>query len=346
MSGQRAKLASSVESGHHVNVPFRNFAAACLLLAVNLSTLVAGPIWVAVGYGGRRISSRDGQIWENDQRWSDESKDDDNVLFNVAYGHPPKARAGKFVAVGGGAKTGHILWTEEGRRWTELPKLQGRVATIAFGRDRFVAGHDAELLYSEDGENFTAGQKLDWKGSVHARKSVFGDGEGGGMFVIIGDVDFFGEPARVSWRAATADGVNYAKADHHTPAARDIAFGGGHFVVVGPEGLIETSHDGFTWTRRPVDSKEEFNDVVWTGTMFVARGKLTWTSPDGIEWSSSPQTRIPGNIAWANQLTHSQNVRGIALAWGGSIFSSLDLREWKKLSVAPGPSFNAVAASD
>ena len=51
---------------------------------------------LAVGYGGRRLSSRDGMTWENDQRWSDEARDDDNVLFNVAYG------LGRFIAVGGG----------------------------------------------------------------------------------------------------------------------------------------------------------------------------------------------------------------------------------------------------
>src|SRR5215470_3693859 len=39
-------------------------------------TASAEPLWVGVGYGGRRISSKDGQIWENDQRWSDEAKDD------------------------------------------------------------------------------------------------------------------------------------------------------------------------------------------------------------------------------------------------------------------------------
>jgi hypothetical protein len=327
-------------------MPFQNLALASLLLGLASSELPAEPLWVAVGYGGRRMSSRDGQTWENDQRWSDESKDDDNVLFDVAFGRPAPAKTGRFVAVGGGAKIGHILWTEDGKSWTELPNHKGRVATIAFGRDRFVAVHDAELLHSEDGEKFAAGQKLDWRGSVHARKSAFGDGEGGGMFVMIGDVDLFDEPTRVSWRAATADGVTYAKAEHHTPAARDIAFGAGLFVIVGPNGLIESSHDGFTWTRRAADANEDFQDIVWTGTMFFARGKATWSSPDGVDWSSDTSVRTPGKIAWANHASETLRIRGIALAWGGSIFASPNLREWKKLTVSPGPSFNAVAMSD
>jgi hypothetical protein len=144
-----------------------------LLVLSFASELLAAPRWVAVGYGGRRISSSDGVNWENDQRWSDEAKDDDNVLFNIAYG------LGRFVAVGGGAKIGHILNTVDGREWKELPQVKGRVATIAFGRNRFVAGHDSELLSSTDGESFTAGEKLPWKGSVHARRSACGDTEAG-----------------------------------------------------------------------------------------------------------------------------------------------------------------------
>ena len=36
--------------------------------------------------------------------------------------------------------------------------------------------------------SLTPGARLDWKGSVHARRSAFGDTEAGKMFVIIGDL--------------------------------------------------------------------------------------------------------------------------------------------------------------
>ena len=316
-----------------------------LVLAALVPSSLAGPLWVAVGYGGRRMSSRDGLIWEHDLRWSDESRDDDNVLFDVAYGQPGKGSNGRFVAVGGGAKTGHILWTEDGANWTELPSVKGRVATIAFGRDRFVAAHDGELLCSLDGEKFSAGQKLDWKGSVHARKSAFGDGEGGGMFVVIGDVDLFEEGRRVSWRGATADGAAFARAEHHTSEARDIAFGAGHFVIVGPAGLIESSHDGLTWTRHDTDPNEDFQNVAWTGSRFIAQGKQAWASTDGLSWMVDATLRLQGGIAWVNEGTEHLSVRGLGLSWGGSIFGSGDLREWKKLAIPPGPSFTAVAVA-
>jgi hypothetical protein len=323
----------------------RTFILLSLALATLPAPVEAEPMWVAVGYGGRRLTSRDGTTWENDQRWSNESKDDDNVLFNVAYGRPSIAEKGRFIAVGGGARIGHILSTEDGKTWAEHPKLNGRVATIAFGRDRFVASHGAQLLYSLDGKSFAAGQSLDWKGSVHARKSVFGDGEGGGMFVIIGDVDLHDEGGRVSWRAATADGETFAKAEHHTPDARGIAFGAGHFVVVGAAGLIESSHDGLTWSRREADPQEEFQDVVWTGSRFIARGKNTWVSSDASTWTREA-ARIPVTIAWANEAALKLGTRAIGLNWGGNVLVSGDLREWSKVPLASGPSLTAVAFSE
>ena len=110
-------------------------AFAAVLLALTICDAVADDtgLFVAVGYGGRRITSRDGAVWENDQRWSDEAKDNDEVLFNVAFG------AGRFIAVGGGAQTVHILSTRDGREWKSLQDVKGRVATIAFGHGRFVA---------------------------------------------------------------------------------------------------------------------------------------------------------------------------------------------------------------
>jgi hypothetical protein len=238
-------------------------------------------LFVAVGYGGRRMSSTDGVTWQHEQRWSDEAQDDDNVLFNIAYG------LNRFIAVGGGASIGHLVATRDGKYWKELPQVKGRVATIAFGNGRFVAGHDAELLYSADGEHFRAGAKFEVKGSLHARRSTFGSGEGGPRFVIIGDVDLHETRTRVYWRGSTEDGTQVTSLDVDTPPARDIAYGSGHFVVVGPQGLIESSHDGQTWRRHETRADHDFSRVVWTGERFlVSGGETVWSSPDALTWSA------------------------------------------------------------
>ena len=289
-------------------------------------------MFVAVGYGGRRISSHDGIVWEHDQRWSEVAADDDNVLFNIAFG------AGRFVAVGGGAKIGHILTTRDGREWRELPQVKGRVATIAFGNGRFVAGHDAELMSSTDGETFTPGERLAWKGSVHARRSACGDTEAGFRTVILGDVDLWSEKKRVAWRGVTGDGMRWEHTALDAPAARDVAYGSGHFVVVGPGGLIESSHDGENWQRHEKGATEDFSRIVWTGQRFlVSGGKVAWSSPDALTWKPEAQA-IPCALAWARE-----SWLGLGFSWGGKVHVSTDFQAWKNLAIPPGPSLQAVA---
>lgn len=104
-------------------------------------------VFVAVGEGGRRISSRDGRQWKNDTRWAVGAADADEALHDIAFG------LRRFIAVGGGAAKGRIVSTRDGKTWRELPAPRGCVETIVFGGGRFIAGHGGELLWSEDGEN-------------------------------------------------------------------------------------------------------------------------------------------------------------------------------------------------
>ncbi len=311
------------------------FAAVFLAMAVGDLCGADAGMFVAVGYGGRRMSSRDGTLWENDQRWSDDARDNDDVLFNVAFG------AGRFIAVGGGAQTGHLLVTRDGREWSPVQEVKGRVATISFGDGRFVAGHDAELMSSPNGDRFEAGQRLEWKGSVHARRSACGDTEAGYRYVIIGDVDLWVEKKRVSWRGATSDGVHWDHTALNTPGARDIAYGAGHFVVVGPNGLVEISHDGQVWQRVETDPVENFSAIVWTGNQFlITGGRTVWASPDAFTWTREARP-IPCGVAWARA-----GFVGIGFSWGGNVFVSRDFTDWRKVSVPPGPALNAVAFGD
>jgi hypothetical protein len=317
---------------------FRSMRYSSLFLLVLVATILAedqgapsSGLFVAVGYGGRRISSRDGLTWQNDQRWSDTAADDQNVLFDIAFGHD------RFIAVGGGAKTGRVLSTRDGKEWTEVLSTNGRVATIAFGNGRFVAGHDAALLFSIDGTTFHQGEKLAIKGSVHARHSAFGDTEAGKMFVIIGDVDLWPSRERVSWRGSTIDGEKWGNVATDTPASHDIAYGAGQFVVVGPQGLIETSHDGVTWQRRTVTAHEDFTRIIWTGKRFLISSRTAfWTSTDGAAWVAEPSNEW--DVVWAREGGMS-----LGFAWGGNVWRSPDLEHWQKVPLPAGPSLLAVA---
>ena len=308
-------------------------ALVAILLALSLGDGCAGEagLFVAVGYGGRRITSRDGLSWEHDQRWNDETKDNDDVLFNVAFG------AGRFIAVGGGAQTGHILSTRDGREWRSVQDVKGRVATIAFGNGRFVAGHDAELMYSTDGEKFESGPRLDWKGSIQARRSACGDTEAGFRFVIIGDADLWTDKRRMHWRGVTGDGTRWEHAALDTPAAVDIAYGAGHFVVVGPNGLIESSHDGQAWQRHDTEPTGNFSRVLWTGTRFlISGGNAAWSSPDALTWTKQAPA-IPCDLAWARE-----GFLGLGFSWGGNVHVTRNFVQWKKVGIPRGPALNAM----
>ncbi|MCE9609739.1 MAG: hypothetical protein K8R23_05975 [Chthoniobacter sp.] len=308
--------------------------AALLALAGLLAYMPHGVrgVFVAVGEGGRRMSSADGRRWENDTCWKVGAVDADEALHDVAFG------LGRFIAVGGGAAKGRITISRNGKVWRDLPPWRGAIGTIVFGGGRFIAGHGAELLWSADGEKFVAGEKLAWPGSVRALRAAWGDGEAGHRCVIIGDLDPGDAQPRVSWRATTADGAVYTSRDRDTPPARDIAYGSGHWVVVGPDGLIESSHDGQTWQRHATLPGENFQRVVWTGTRFVVSGgKAMWFSPDGVNWTKTAPA-IPCRLVWARE-----GMLGLGFSAGGNIQISRDLTEWAKLPVPPGASFEAVA---
>ena len=277
------------------------------------------------------MSSRDGVRWENDTQWSDKAADDDNVLFAVAFGQ------GKFVAAGGGAKVGHLLVTRDGKAWRELPERKGRVATVAFGKtaggdERWVAGNNDRFLYSADGEAWKEAANLGLKGSVHFRKSAYGNGR----FVSIGDWDPWGK-TRIQFRAVTPDGERLAHVDPDAAPARSIAFGAGRFVVVGPGGVRESSADGEHWEHRATDPGADSSSVVWDGKRFVAAGgKFAYTSPDGVEWKQEAKG-IPCTVLYAAEGNY------LGGSWAGNVWHSADGLDWKKVMSGPGNSVEAIA---
>ena len=136
-------------------------------------------IFVAVGYGGRRITTVDGVTWRNDVEFAANGGDDDNCLFSVAFGKE------KFVAVGGGAaRWGRIMTTRDGRDWKEVKTYRFRVNPVLFGNGMFVAGTSKQLEVSGDGENWSTAGKIETKGGLYFRKGAFGNN----TFVFCGDI--------------------------------------------------------------------------------------------------------------------------------------------------------------
>jgi len=275
-------------------------------------------VYVGVGYGGRRLVSKDGVSWEISAEWGVNGGVDSNNLMGIAYGK------GVFVAVGGGGWTretqaGHILLSRDGRAWAEVKKTPNRINPVVFGNGRFIAGgSDKVLLWSEDGESWAEGGRIDFKDwAFWFRRGVFGNG----VFLLMGN---HGKDQKAYWGVTTKDGATVDHFETGLPVVAGLAFGAGQFVAVGAEGLVMTSKDGKGWQRQTVAEAGDFQQLAWTPKGFVAVGKKgAFTSPDAASWTALPR-RIPCHLLWADEnLT-------IGTTWPGQMWSSADGATWTK----------------
>jgi hypothetical protein len=283
------------------------------------------PIFVAVGYGGRRASSADGVRWENDQELAPNGGDDWTLLCDVAFGK------GVFVAVGGGDTYAPYQVTRDGKTWKEIrPAWKGRIGHIAFGNGRFVAG-GGTFSFSEDGENWKLGAKIPYKGGLHLRHIVFGNG------VFVGAGDCFQKEA--GWyRVVTPNGEQVDSFEAGKSAVRSLTFGAGRFVAVLGDGSIESSVDGKTWDRSEIDPDKGNWSGLWTGKQFVVSGgKVGLLSSDGRSWTKTA-ARIP-----CSPLAVGDGVF-VGGSWKRGLWTSVDALTWKQSSLSDnGNSFCAAA---
>jgi hypothetical protein len=297
-----------------------------LLLLTAIPRLQAGELWVAVGDAGLRTTSADGRTWDHAQTWSNAT----DPLCGIAEGR------GRFIAVGGSESTGHLLASADGHTWRELRCLPKKVGAIAFGQNRFVAAQGPQLLVSTDGETFSAGERLETNAPADALQIACGDTEAGFRFVVIGEsVPFAGGPHDY-WRAVTGDGTRVDSFSPQPPAF-GLAYGAGHFVVVG-RNRIESSHDGQTWALQPCPG-DLFTAVVWTGARFIATtAGAIWTSPDALSWRRESVPDSP-RILWARD-TPSPLV--LANNAAGLLEFTTDFRAWQ-MAGSKAPVIRAIA---
>jgi hypothetical protein len=84
-----------------------------------------------------------------------------------------------------------------------------------------------------------------------------------------------------AWAQVTTIGLVTAQLNH-------LAFGAGVFVVVGNNGVIQTSADGTTWTTQTSGTTNDLNKIYFVNNRFFAIGKkrTLLTSADGIAWTA------------------------------------------------------------
>ena len=248
----------------------RRYVLALPLALLMPSSLRAAPpnsgVYVAVGYGGRRLRSTDGVNWDIVAEWTTNGGDDRDNLISVAYGN------GTFVAVGGGVTDkngpgGRILTSADGKDWKEHPGRKFRVHPVLFGNGRFVAGGpDYRLLWSAEGATWEAGGKIADPAATHFRMGAFGNG----VFVFAGNGRR--SEQEIHWVVVSKDGTAVEAERTDLPPITAMTFGSGRFVVVGPDGLRSSSADGVKWEHEVREPKVNLDSVVWTGKEFLTSG--------------------------------------------------------------------------
>ncbi|HET6251022.1 MAG TPA: hypothetical protein VFE47_25255 [Tepidisphaeraceae bacterium] len=316
----------------------------CAILALLIIPLISladppGPkvtqgIFVAVGYGGRRMSSRDGVHWENVQQWADKGEDDSNNLISVAYGK------GKFVAVGGGGwsketQAGHILVSTDGAKWREVKKGPFRISPILFEAGKFVAGGPSrQLLWSEDGENWAESPQVELPKEIPGWAFWFRHGvAGNGIFIFTGNAN---KDQKTWWSIITRDGKTIDRFASDLPEVKSMAFGAGKFLLASSD-AIYTSPDGLSWHKEPAGPADSFRDVVFTGKEFFLSGnKGTYTSSDGATWKPLGKP-APCTVCWSNGSLF------IGTGWPGKMLSSTNGQKWERgEQPMPGMGINQV----
>lgn len=283
-------------------------------------SLQAADLWLAVGYGGRRMISTDGKTWEVTSEWAQPGGDDGNNLMSAVWAK------NQFVVVGGGGGgptgAGHILVSKDGRGWTETHKDKARINPIVFGGERFVVGTSSypsgKLMWSTDAVKWNEGAKITAKGYTHFR----GGAHGNGVFVLTGNG---GGNGGTSWAIVTPDGEKITSERNDLPGQGRIIFGGGHFVMMAGNsnvGLIR-SRDGIEWTPVELPGDGKVSWLVSTGTMLLAGNyKTAYASADAIQWQESPMT-TKGTPLW------SDGRRFISSSWPGKMSWSADGKKWE-----------------
>jgi len=298
-------------------------------LAFTSAALAADPLFVAVGYGGRRMTSRDGLTWENVQQWAEKGEDDGNNLMSAVYAQ------GKFVVVGGGGGgptgAGHVLVSTDGVNWKETLKDKGRVEPVIFGGGRFVIGTSAwpsgKFMWSTDAETWTPGGKIESKGFSHYRGGCYGNG----VFLFVGNGQQNGpdgKPHEIHWAVTTADGEKVISEKADLPGHGALAFGAGKFLMLtshADAGLI-ASKDGAQWDPVALPDDAKLSWLVWTGKEFlvgVAKGGAVLRSADGATWEKTSFVART-HVMW------SDGQRFIGTGWPGKMSYSADGVKWQE----------------
>ncbi|MFT3767946.1 MAG: hypothetical protein QM820_21050 [Minicystis sp.] len=278
------------------------------------------PRFVAVGYGGRRLSSTDGIAWTHDIVVDPNGGDDDNLFRGVGYAD------GVFIAVGGSSK-GQNATSPDGAGWTFGPPGTAWLADVVPLNGALVtAGGNGLRQRSLDGGVTWVDATGYYAGHYRAIAA------GNGMAVAAGHT--YGD-THVGLTSTTTDGKTWTPEVTGGVAFHSIAFGNGVFVAAG-DTRCSTSTDGQAWKDCAGVSGSGFDGVVFANDRFIlGDGAGYWLSTDGASWQHQDGEHH-GVAAYGEGLY-------VALDWPDRISTSPDLKTWTVRQEKTGPALVQVA---
>ena len=292
------------------------------------------PVFVAVGYGTRRIVSCDfGLTWKNDVEDVASGGDDATLPRGLGAGE------GKFVAAVGGGGAQKLLMTEDGVSWTPVLDRPGRngYSDVAYGLGRFVAGGGHSSIISMDGRAWGNEGTMGEGGIL--RHLAFGDYMGG-RFVAVGD----------QGRCMnSSDGITWGSQSGSGESLIGVDYGAGVFVAITAGAATRYSEDGgATWKSGSISGASGVRGILFDGQQFiVTTGSNTFTSRDGKSWTMNSASGGPAFFAVSddrkhyagannNVLYHSTDgISYMAVKMGGQAFTRVKFQRVKPSSVCP-----------
>ena len=233
---------------------------------------------------------------------------------------------GNIWVVGGSGSVARIYYSYDGINWTQGGNT-GTTYSIAWGKDKFVAGVLGNIYYSYDGINWSTTSNNIFTSSGACRGVAFN----GILWVAVG-TNFIATSAPSITLAYSTDGRTWTAGTNSfgttigVSSGYGVAWNGIRWVAVGTNAATSTitvaySSNGISWSTATLGTTFTGiggigRAVAWNGTRFVAVGTNATTTPsitgitsiDGITWTTTT----------TNIFTPTTSATGLSVMWTGT----------------------------
>lgn len=162
-------------------------------------------------------------------------------MEDVAYGKGSFVATGYYMTAGGGVKAGRFMKSSDGETWKTYLGFASDFPCLIYGKDRFVAIDDGDVVYSSDGIYWTDKENIGYR-------LVYNLAYGAGTYA---GPDIYGNVVY------SAGGLDWIKTETGEDGFSGIFYSNGFFLMPGKAGLLMFSDNGKTWKKAATDSSSD-----------------------------------------------------------------------------------------